>query len=152
MSPRPLAAVTILMIPYANVYIEITFVLLVLLALSRAIVSPAGGTARKSIIPDVAGPAGLSLERANSIHEAVFATGFAIGPAVGALFIGFIGPYDVFIVVAIFSALSAVAMFLVRTQKPGEMGSQKPEACFRTPCLEQRPSLRPRRYCLVLVL
>ena len=112
-----LSAITILMIPIANAYIEITFVLLVLLALSRAIVSPAGGTARKSIIPDVAGPAGLTLERANSIHEAVFATGFAIGPAVGALFIGLIGPYDVFIVVAIFSAISAVAMFLVRTQE-----------------------------------
>jgi MFS family permease len=80
-------------------------------------VNPAGGTARKSIIPDVAGPAGLSLERANSIHEAVFATGFAIGPAVGALFIGLIGPYDVFIVVAMFSAASAVAMFLVRTKE-----------------------------------
>jgi MFS family permease len=80
-------------------------------------VNPAGGTARKSIIPDVAGPAGLSLERANSIHEAVFATGFAIGPAVGALFIGLIGPYDVFIVVAIFSAASAVSMFFVRTSE-----------------------------------
>ena len=112
-----LSAVTILMIPIANAFIEITIVLLVLLALSRAMVNPAGGTARKSIIPDVAGPAGLSLERANSIHEAVFATGFAIGPAVGALFIGLIGPYDVFIVVAMFSAASAVAMFLVRTKE-----------------------------------
>jgi MFS transporter, DHA3 family, macrolide efflux protein len=110
-----LSALTILMIPIANAFVDITIVLLVLLALSRALVSPAGGTARKSIIPDVAGPAGLSLERANSIHEAVFATGFAIGPAVGALFIGLIGPFDVFIVVAIFSAISAVAMFLVRT-------------------------------------
>jgi MFS family permease len=103
------------MIPIAHAFVEITIVLLVLLAVSRAVVSPAGVTARKSIIPDVAGPAGLSLERANSIHEAVFATGFAIGPAVGALFIGLIGPFDVFIVVAIFSAISAIAMFLVRT-------------------------------------
>jgi MFS family permease len=112
-----LSAITILMIPIANAFIEITIVLLVLLALSRAMVNPAGGTARKSIIPDVAGPAGLSLERANSIHEAVFATGFAIGPAVGALFIGLIGPYDVFIVVAIFSAASALAMFFVKTKE-----------------------------------
>lgn len=112
-----LAAITILLIPVVHNSIEISFALLVLLALGRAIVSPAGGTARKSIIPDVAGPAKLSLERANSIHEAVFATGFAIGPAVGALFIGLIGPYDVFIVVAVFSAISAIAIFLVRTQE-----------------------------------
>ncbi len=112
-----LAAITILLIPVVHNSIEISFALLVLLALGRAIVSPAGGTARKSIIPDVAGPAKLSLERANSIHEAVFATGFAIGPAVGALFIGLIGPYDVFIVVAVFSAISAIAIFLVRIQE-----------------------------------
>jgi MFS family permease len=110
-----LTALTILLIPVVHSSIEITFALLVLLALGRAIVSPASSTARKSIIPDVAGPAGLSLERANSIHEAVFATGFAIGPAVAALFIGLIGPFDVFYVVALFSALSATALFLVKT-------------------------------------
>lgn len=109
-----LSAVTILMIPIANAYVEVTFGLLVLLALSRAMVNPAGGTARKSIIPDVAGPAGLSLEKANSIHEAVLAAGFAIGPAVGAFIIGLIGPFDVFIVVAVFSGLSALFLVLVR--------------------------------------
>jgi predicted MFS family arabinose efflux permease len=94
---------------------EIGFVLLVLLAMARAIVNPAGATSRKSIIPDIAGPARISLERANSIHEAVFATGFAIGPAVGAAFIALIGPYDVFIVVAVFSALSSISAMLINT-------------------------------------
>jgi MFS transporter, DHA3 family, macrolide efflux protein len=112
-----LAAVTILLIPVVHNSVEVSFALLVLLALGRAMVAPAGGTSRKSIIPDVAGPARLSLERANSIHEAVFATGFAIGPAVGALFIGLIGPFDVFYVVAVFSALSATAMFFVKTKE-----------------------------------
>jgi MFS family permease len=112
-----LTALTILLIPVVHSSIEITFALLVLLALGRAIVSPASNTARKSIIPDVAGPSGLSLERANSIHEAVFATGFAIGPAVAALFIGLIGPFDVFYVVAFFSTLSATALFFVRTKE-----------------------------------
>jgi MFS family permease len=110
-----LSAITILLIPVVHHSIEVSFALLVLLALGRAMVNPAAGTARKSIIPDVAGGAKLSLERANSIHEAVFATGFAIGPAVGALFIGLIGPFDVFFVVAFFSTLSATALFFVRT-------------------------------------
>ena len=112
-----LTALTILLIPVVHSSIEISFALLVALALGRAIVSPASSTARKSIIPDVAGPSGLSLERANSIHEAVFATGFAIGPAVAAFFIGLIGPFDVFYVVAIFSTLSATALFFVRTKE-----------------------------------
>jgi MFS family permease len=110
-----LSAFAILLIPVVHGFVEIGFVLLVLLAMARAIVNPAASTARKSIIPDIAGPARISLERANSIHEAVFATGFAIGPAVGAAFIALIGPYDVFIVVAVFSALSAISAMLINT-------------------------------------
>jgi MFS family permease len=87
-----------------------------LLVLVNAFVGAMLGLER-TIMPDVAGPSGLSLERANSIHEAVFATGFAIGPAVAALFIGLIGPFDVFYVVAFFSTLSATALFFVRTKE-----------------------------------
>ena len=110
-----LSAFAILLIPVVHGFVEIGFVLLVLLAMARAIVNPAASTARKSIIPDIAGPARISLERANSIHEAVFATGFAIGPAVGAAFIALIGPYDVFIGVAVFSALSSISAMLINT-------------------------------------
>jgi MFS family permease len=110
-----LSAFAILLIPVVHGFVEIGFVLLVLLAMARAIVNPAASTARKSIIPDIAGPARISLERANSIHEAVFATGFAIGPAVGAAFIALVGPYDVFIVVAVFSALSSISAMLINT-------------------------------------
>ena len=110
-----LSAFAILLIPVVHGFVEIGFVLLVLLAMARAIVNPAASTARKSIIPDIAGPARISLERANSIHEAVFATGFAIGPAVGAAFIALIGPYDVFIVVAVFSSLSSISAMLINT-------------------------------------
>ena len=110
-----LSAFAILLIPVVHSFMEIGFVLLVLLAMARAIVNPAASTARKSIIPDIAGPARISLERANSIHEAVFATGFAIGPAVGAAFIALIGPYDVFIVVAVFSALASISAMLINT-------------------------------------
>jgi len=110
-----LSTFAILLIPVVHGFVEIGFVLLVLLAMARAIVNPAASTARKSIIPDIAGPARISLERANSIHEAVFATGFAIGPAVGAAFIALIGPYDVFIVVSVFSALSSISAMLINT-------------------------------------
>ena len=110
-----LSAFAILLIPVVHSFLEIGFVLLVLLAMARAIVNPAASTARTSIIPDIAGPARISLEGANSIHEAVFATGFAIGPAVGAAFIALIGPYDVFIVVAVFSALSSISAMLINT-------------------------------------
>lgn len=112
-----LSAFAIVLIPVVNFSVEVGFWLLILFAMARAIVNPAGSTARKSIIPDVAGPAGLSLERANSIHEAIFATGFAIGPAVGAAFIAIIGPYNVFFVVAVFGAFSSISASFVRTKE-----------------------------------
>ena len=137
-----LTALTILLIPVVHSSIEITFALLVLLALGRAIVSPASSTARKSIIPDVAGPSGLSLERANSIHEAVFATGFAIGPAVAALFIGLIGPFDVFYVVACFSALSATALFFVKTAEARGDGVSETGSLLRDTILGAKTILK----------
>lgn len=112
-----LAGITILAIPLMNQLVEMSFALLVVLALVRSAVAPASITARKSLIPDVARPAGLSLERANSIHEAVFATGFAIGPAVAAAAIAIIGPYNVFIVVALFCFISAVFVALVNAEE-----------------------------------
>lgn len=142
MISEALAALTILLIPVVHASLEISFALLVLLALGRAVVSPASGTARKSIIPDVAGPAGLSLERANSIHEAVFATGFAIGPAVGALFIGLIGPFDVFYVVAFFSALSAISLFLVKTAEARGDGVSETGSLFKDTVLGAKTILK----------
>lgn len=142
MISEALAALTILLIPVVHASLEISFALLVLLALGRAVVSPASGTARKSIIPDVAGPAGLSLERANSIHEAVFATGFAIGPAVGALFIGLIGPFNVFYVVAFFSALSAISLFLVKTAEARGDGVSETGSLFKDTVLGAKTILK----------
>jgi MFS family permease len=137
-----LSAITILLIPVVHHSIEVSFALLVLLALGRAMVNPAAGTARKSIIPDVAGGAKLSLERANSIHEAVFATGFAIGPAVAALFIGLIGPFDVFYVVAFFSTLSAISLFLVRTPEARGDGVSETGSLFKDTVLGAKTILK----------
>jgi MFS family permease len=137
-----LSAITILLIPVVHHSIEVSFALLVLLALGRAMVNPAAGTARKSIIPDVASGAKLSLERANSIHEAVFATGFAIGPAVGALFIGLIGPFDVFYVVAFFSALSAISLSLVKTAEARGDGISETGSLFKDTVLGAKTILK----------
>lgn len=120
-----LSVITILAIPLMNSLVEMTFAIVLLLALLRATVNPASTTARKSLIPDVAKPANISLERANSIHEAVFGSGFAIGPAIGAGFIALIGPYNVFIVVAFFALVSALFAFLIKVVE--ERGDGKSE-------------------------
>lgn len=130
-----LAAIAIIAIPLVNVFFGMTFFWLVALALLRSVVAPASITARKSIIPDVARPAGLSLERANSIHEAVFATGFAIGPAVGAAAIAVIGPYNVFFVVAVFSIISSLFAFLIKVTELGGDGKSETGSLLRDTAL-----------------
>jgi MFS family permease len=110
------AAVTLL-IPIAAGMWEMTLPLLIAIGLIRSTVVSGINSARKSFMPDVARVAGLSLERVNSIQEAVFATGFAIGPALASVCIGFFGVYNTFIVVAAFGFVAWVLMFFVRVDE-----------------------------------
>jgi MFS family permease len=78
---------------------------------------PGGGTARKALIPDVAAPAGMTLDRANSIHEGLFAAGFAAGPALATFLIAHIGSANTFYVVAGFAILSGLLAMFIRVQE-----------------------------------
>ena len=115
-----LTALVTLLIPFiANMW-TITFPLLIVLGTLRSTVGSGGGTARKSFVPDVARVAGLSLERANSIQEAVFASGFAVGPAIASFCIGWMGVYNTFYVIAAFGVLSALFMLPVKAREHKE--------------------------------
>jgi MFS family permease len=109
-----------LLIPFvANVW-TMTLPLLIIVGTIRSTVGSGSGTARKSFVPDVARVAGLSLERANSIQEAVFASGFAIGPALAAFCINWIGIYNTFYVVAAICILSGLLMLPVHAHEHKE--------------------------------
>ena len=110
------AAVTLL-IPIAAGMWEMTLPLLITIGLVRSTVVAGINSARKSFMPDVARVAGLSLERVNSIQEAVFASGFAIGPALASVCIGIFGIYNTFFVVAAFGFVAWALMFLVRVEE-----------------------------------
>lgn len=56
---------------------------------------------------------GVSLTKANSLHEALFALGFAVGPAIGAFLIGFVGTIMSFGVIADFFGVAFVAVLLI---------------------------------------
>jgi len=94
--------------------------LLIAISVVRSIVGWGGGSARKALIPDVAHAGGISLERANSVHESIFAAGFALGPALGALCIGWFGIYNSFAVVAVIGALSGLIMLFIRVSEHHE--------------------------------
>ncbi|MEY2826751.1 MAG: hypothetical protein RLZZ122_1115, partial [Actinomycetota bacterium] len=112
-----ISAFVILLIPILQNTVGISFWLLVAVGIMRAMFSPAGQTARKSLVPDVARVGNLSLERANSIHEAVFAAGFAIGPAIAGVLIVLVGPTDVFWFTGVFLVIAAVFAFLLKVKE-----------------------------------
>jgi DHA3 family macrolide efflux protein-like MFS transporter len=126
-----LTAMTGLLIPLFDWAFGLTIPLLILLGVIRGIVAPGGGTARKSLVPDVAAPAKMTLDRANSIHEAIFAAGFAIGPALATFFIALIGSTNTFYLVALMGFASAVfATFIFAEEKHEENDETEKEPFF----------------------
>ena len=115
-----LTVMTSLLIPIVAGLWELTLPALIVIGLLRALVGPGGSTARKSLVPDVAAAGKLTLDRANSIHEAIFASGFAIGPALATFCIASIGSANTFLVVAGFGAISAFFAFLIRVTEQHE--------------------------------
>lgn len=61
------------------------------LALLGAVFDPAGYTARKALIPQVAVGSRVTRDQVNSLHEGIFAGGWVIGPMVGAVGIATVG-------------------------------------------------------------
>jgi MFS family permease len=62
----------------------------------------------------------MTLPRANGIHEAVFATGFAIGPAIAAVSITLIGAINAFWIVGAFAVLSGAFTWMIRVHEKHE--------------------------------
>jgi DHA3 family macrolide efflux protein-like MFS transporter len=125
-----LAGVVALLIPLVSGLWELTLAWLVAIGILRAIVAPGGSTARKSLIPDVAAPAGMTLDRANSIHEGLFATGFAVGPALATFLIASIGSSNTFFIVAGFAILSGLFALFIRVEEQHDEENEDQENLF----------------------
>ena len=107
-------------IPIAAMTIGMNVGTLILFATIKTIFQPGTVTARKSLLPDVCDASGLSLDRANSIGEAVSAAGFAIGPAIAALCIGNFGINSAYWVAASCSAIAGIIAIFIRVTEKQE--------------------------------
>jgi MFS family permease len=108
-------------IPIAAVTIGINVQTLILFATIKTIFQPGTVTARKSLLPDVCDASGLSLDRANSIGEAISAAGFAIGPAIAALCIGTYGINSAYWAAASCSAIAGIIAIFIRVTEKQEV-------------------------------
>jgi MFS family permease len=99
-----LSLVSVALIPILDATIGLTYAIVVALAVAGAVFDPAGAGAREAMLPEAAEAAGLTLPRANGIHEAIWGGAFLLGPGLGGLLIALIGPAGTF--------WSAAAMFV----------------------------------------
>ena len=124
-----LSAASVALIPFAALTFELTPGVILAAAVLGAFFDPAGYTARKTMIAPVARASGIRLEKLNSVHEALFGLGFALGPALAAVFIEAIGTTSTFWVVAVMSLFAAVAVMVlgrIPVEGDAEWGEDEP--------------------------
>jgi H+ antiporter protein len=96
----------------------INVAVLAVLAFFAAGFDPAGTTARQSMLPEAAARAGWSLDRTNSIYEAILNLAYIVGPGIGGLMIAAVGGIDTMWITAGLFGLSFLAIAALRLGKP----------------------------------
>ena len=117
-----LSAVSVIAVPLIAITYgvdAINVAVLAALAALGAFFDPAGMTARESMLPEAAARAGWTLDRANSVYEAVFNLSYIVGPGIGGLLITTLGGVNTMWVTAGAFALSMTAISVLRLEGAG---------------------------------
>jgi len=122
-----LSAISVAAIPIVAIATALTLPWIIALAVLGAIFDPAGYTARKALIPDVASASGMAVTRLNGIHEGVFSIGWVIGPLAGAVLIGTLGAVAAFWVPCGAFVIAAGLIALLRVRDAGQEAKQARE-------------------------
>ncbi len=104
-----LSAAAVVAFPIVALTSELSSSTILIIAVIGAIFDPAGYTARKTLLADVAKASDVKLDRLNGIHEGFMGVSWIFGPAVGAGLISTVGAINSFWVAGglfIFAALT----------------------------------------------
>jgi MFS family permease len=115
-----LSAISVAAIPIVAFFTDLTLAWIIALAMLGAVFDPAGYTARKALIPDVAEASHMSVTRLNGIHEGVFSVGWVIGPLVGSLLIATLGAVSAFWVPFVLFLISALLIVFLHVGDAGQ--------------------------------
>ncbi len=119
-----LSALSVMLFPIWDSLFGLTFASIATFAVLGAAFDPAGYTARKSLIPDVAKASNTSMDKLNSWHEAVFSGGWVLGPAIGAIAISLFGAANSMWIVFVAFIL---AIILISMLHVGDLGLEHRE-------------------------
>jgi len=118
------SGVTVTLIPLLYLTVGLAFWQLLVLVLLGTCLDTPGMTARQSLIPDLAGRAGMPVERANSALQAIESLSDLLGPPLAGILIALLGPSNVLFLDAATFALSA-AMIAAAVPRPVLMPVEK---------------------------
>ena len=115
-----LSAISVAAFPVVALVTDLSLAWILGLAVLGAAFDPAGSTARKAMLPDVAAAADWSLDRLNGYHEGIFGIGWAIGPALGAVLIGMVGAVQAFWAACALFVIAIMAIVALRVGDAGQ--------------------------------
>jgi len=114
------SALSVIAFPILAFFTDLSFALILVLAVLGATIDPAGYTARKSIIPDSAAASNVDQDSLNGIHEGLFALGWTFGPLIGALSITVFGPVNSFWIPGALFIFAALCISALRVGDAGQ--------------------------------
>ncbi len=119
------SAISVIAFPLIAVFTDLSFGLILALAVLGATIDPAGYTARKSIIPDVVTATKADRDALNGAYEGLFSLGWTIGPLLGALSIAAFGAINSFWIPGALFVVAAMCILALRVGDAGQEAREK---------------------------
>jgi MFS family permease len=124
-----LSALSVAAFPIVAMTFGLSNLSILLIAVAGAVFDPAGYTARKTMLPDVATASDVDLDRLNGIHEGFMGVSWIFGPAIGAGLIASIGSINSFWVAAGLFVIAALTIVFLRI---GDAGKESKELAIKS--------------------
>ncbi|MFM1965447.1 MAG: hypothetical protein RL134_1172, partial [Actinomycetota bacterium] len=122
-----LSAISVAAIPLVATVTDLNLAIILALAMLGAVFDPAGYTARRALIPDVAEASGMEVTRLNGLHEGIFGIGWIVGPLAGSLLIAALGDTAAFWVPFALFVIAAILISLLRVSDAGQVAKAERE-------------------------
>lgn len=115
-----LSALSVATFPIVALSFGLSNLSILLIAVLGAVFDPAGYTARKTLLADVAKASDSDLNHLNGIHDGIMSIAWVFGPAVGAGLIASVGAINSFWIAAALFILAAFAIVILRVGDAGK--------------------------------
>jgi MFS family permease len=115
-----LSSLSVIAFPIVAITSELSSISILVIAVIGGIFDPAGYTARKTLLADVAKASDRELDQLNGIHDGFMGVAWIVGPAVGAGLISTVGAVNSFWVAAALFVIAALAITFLRVGNLGK--------------------------------